>query len=338
MTDYDGDALVPEEPSGEAVPYRAILTSIVKRFVRLVGAPAALNVARRVPRLSVDDEGDVLDYDTDDPLSTITLLIDGYGTVFGEVALTLSQQAIQPVVAATDENLLQETGLLSTMGPIELLLVDDHILFREGLVSLLASQPDFKVAGQAGSMREAITLARNLKPTLVVMDISLPDGTGLDATRAILADRPETKIVFLTVHDDDEQLFAAIRAGALGYLSKGVRAAELLKRLRNVARGEAGISPAIARRILQEFSRTRTSAPAELTDATQLTAREQEIVRELARGATNREIARRFVISENTVKNHVRNVLSKLHLRSRRDVADYARDHGMMPPPSGPSQ
>lgn len=323
---------MPEEPFIENVPYRAILTAIVKRFVQLAGAPAALNVARRIPQLSVDDEGNVLDYDKDDPLSSITLLIDQYGAVFGDIAVTLARQAAQPIVEVTDDHLLQDTGLLTMATPIELLLVDDHILFREGLVSLLTAQPDVKVVGQGGSVREAITLARQLKPTIVLMDISLPDGTGLEATQAILAERPETKIIFLTVHDDDERLFAAIRAGGVGYLFKDVRAAELLKRLRGVAQGEAGISPAIARRILDEFSRTPPPQPVQPAQATELTAREREIVRELARGATNREIALRLVISENTVKNHVRNVLAKLRLRSRRDIADYAREHGLTPP------
>jgi DNA-binding NarL/FixJ family response regulator len=330
---------VPDNPSIEEVPYRAILTSIVKRFVRLVGAPAALNVARKIPNLVVDEEGNVQAYDTGDPLGTITALVEGYGFVFGEVALALSRQAAQPIVATTDENLLKETGLVtSTMPTIEILLVDDHVLFREGLVSLLTPQPDIKVVGQASSVREAITLARTLKPNLILMDISLPDGTGLEATQAILADRPDTKILILSVHEDDDRLFGAIRAGALGFLSKDARAAELLNGLRNVARGEAGLSPAIARRILEEFSRTWTPPQAAPAETTELTTRELEIVHELARGATNREIAEKFVISENTVKNHVHNVMSKLRLRSRRDIAHYARERGLSPRSSNSSK
>jgi DNA-binding NarL/FixJ family response regulator len=322
---------VPDEPSREDIPYDAILASIVKRFMELVGPSAALNVARRIPLLSVDDEGNVLSYDTDDPLETITALIYAYQDVFGEVAVTLSRQAAQPV--AGNNSLLQETGL--TALKTDILLVDDHVLFRESLASLLAGQPDMKVAGQAGSVQEAIKLARKLQPHIILMDISLPDGTGLEATRAILAERPGTRIVFLTVHEEDEQLFAAIRAGAKGYLNKNVRPGELLKRLRDVARDEAGISPAIARRILEEFSRTPAPSPAPHTNGADLSAREIEIVRELARGATNREIARKLVISENTVRNHVSSVLSKLHLRSRRDIADYVREHGLHPrPPS----
>jgi DNA-binding NarL/FixJ family response regulator len=325
---------VPDSSSPESVSYRAILTSIVKRFVRLVGAPAALNVARKIPRLSVDDEGNVLEHDADNPLATVTALIDAYGAVFGEVAITLSRQAVQPVADAADENLLQETGLLPAItAPTTILVVDDHVLFREGLVSLLASQSDLKVIDQAGSVREAVAKARALKPHVVLMDITLPDGTGVEATQAILAEQPNTRVVFLTVHDDDERLFAAIRAGAMGYLLKNVRASELLDRLRGVARGETGLSPAMARRVLEEFSKTPPPQPIQAALTTELTAREKEIVRELARGATNREIAGKFVISENTVKNHVRNVLSKLRLRSRRDIADYAREHGLTPPP-----
>lgn len=329
------DPPTPGELSADQPPYRDLLTSIVQRFIRLAGAPAALSVARRIPGLSVDSDGSVLEYNLDDPVGTLTLLIDRYESAIGDITMTLVQQATRSIATGDAERILQEAGLAPPVQgmPTRMLLVDDHVLFREGLVSLLGSQPDMNVVAEAGSMREAIAKARETQPDLVLMDISLPDGSGLDATRAILAEMPSTKIVFLTMHEDDEQLFAAIRAGAMGYLLKNVRAAELLKRLRTVAAGEAGVSPAIARRILEEFSHMATPRQADLPEATQLTAREIEIIRELARGATNREIARRLVISENTVKNHVSNVLAKLHLRSRRDVADYVRDHGLTPPP-----
>jgi two-component system NarL family response regulator len=324
---------VPPDPSAEDPRYREILASIIKRFVRLVGAQAAINVARRIPRLSVDAEGNVLDYNRDDPLDTITLLMDEFGSVFGDAAVTLAQQAAKPVAQSADDGLLLEAGLLlsSSSSPMRLLLVDDHVLFREGLVGLLTPQPDMKVVGQASSAKEAIALARDLKPDLILMDISMPDGSGIDAARVIMADVPTAKIMFLTVHSDDEQLFAAVRVGAVGYAFKNVRAAELLKSIRGIGRGEAAISRPIARRILDEFSRMtpQQQRPAEARDTVELTSREIEIVRELAQGASNREIAQKLVISENTVKNHVRNVLSKLRVRSRRDVADYARDHGL---------
>ncbi|MEK7323791.1 MAG: response regulator transcription factor [Chloroflexota bacterium] len=329
---------VPPDPSAEDPRYREIITSIIKRFVRLVGAPAALNVARRIPHLSVDAEGNALGYNRDDPLDTITLLMDEYGSVFGDVAVTLAHQAAKPVAQSADDILLAEAGLLpsSLPSPMRLLLVDDHILFREGLVGLISPQPDMKVVGQASSAKEAIALARDLKPDLILMDISMPDGSGIDAARVIMADAPTAKIMFLTVHSDDEQLFAAVRVGAVGYAFKNVRAAELLKSIRGIGRGEAAISRPIARRILDEFSRMtpQQQRPAEAHETVELTSREIEIVRELAQGASNREIAAKLVISENTVKNHVRNVLSKLRVRSRRDVADYARDHGLASPRS----
>jgi DNA-binding NarL/FixJ family response regulator len=314
---------MPDVPSTEEVRYCEVLTSIVKRFTRLVGAPEALAVARRIPQLSVDDEGNVLDYNRDDPLATVAMLIEQYEELFGNVAVTLAQQATQPIAKAP-------TLPPTVTTPMRILLVDDHILFREGLVSLIDAQPDMKVVGGASCVQEAVELHRTLKPNLVLMDFGLPDGTGLDATKTILAESPDTTIVFLTVADDDERLFAAIRAGAMGYLFKNVRAAELLKTLRGVVHGEAGVSRASARRVLEEFSRLPPPPQIDPFENTELTPRELELVRELARGATNNEIAQRFVISENTVRNHVHNVLAKLRLHSRRDVADYARAHGLI--------
>jgi two-component system response regulator NreC len=138
---------------------------------------------------------------------------------------------------------------------IGVLVVDDHVLVREGLISLIASQPDLRVVGQAGSVREAIATAQRVCPTVILMDFTLPDGTGDEATRALLAILPEAKVLFLTVHDDDERLFAAIASGASGYLVKSVRAAELLARLRDVAQGEVAFSPAITQRILDAVAR-----------------------------------------------------------------------------------
>lgn len=211
---------------------------------------------------------------------------------------------------------------------MKILLVDDHRLFREGLVSLLNQQLDMRVVAQAASVREAIALARNLQPEMVLMDFSLPDGNGVEATRAILADVPTAKIVFLTVHEDDERLFAALRSGAIGYLFKNVRSAELLKTLRGVARGEAGLSRFLVLRIVEEFSRLPAAPDFNLAGTAELTRQELNIIHELERGATNREIAEKFQISENTVKNHVRSVLAKLHLHSRRDIPASVRRQG----------
>jgi len=207
---------------------------------------------------------------------------------------------------------------------MRILLVDDHILFRQGIASLLDSQPDLSVVGEAASAPEAVELAHKLRPDLVLLDLGLPPGNGLDAMRAILADRPETNIVFLTVHEEDEMLFAAIRGGAKGYLLKNTPIAKLLPYLRGIELGEAAITPLLARRILDEFSRTKPSR--ELDDGLgELTAREAEVLRELSTGATNGEIAERLIISERTVKNHVSHILSKLHLQNRREAVRFTR-------------
>lgn len=206
---------------------------------------------------------------------------------------------------------------------IRILLVDDHILIREGLAGLLDSQPDLRIIGQAGSVCEAVEMASKLKPDLILMDFGLPDGTGLDATQAILARCPGIKIVFLTVHQEDERLFEAIRSGARGYLLKNVPVPKLLAFLRGIERGEAAISPAMTSRLFDEF--TRLAPARSMARPDELTTRELEVLKELSSGASNREIADQLVIAENTVKNHVRSILSKLNLKNRREAAEFAR-------------
>ena len=213
---------------------------------------------------------------------------------------------------------------------MRVLIVDDHVLFREGLVSLLETQPDISVAGEAGRVSEAIGMARDLEPDLILMDFGLPDGTGLDATQAILAERPDTNIVFLTVHEQDNRLFAAIRSGAKGYLLKNVPVSKLLDYLRGVERGEAALSPAMTSHVLEEFARLDPSRGPDAAELSELTSREVEVLRELATGASNLEIADRLYISENTVKNHVGSILTKLNLRNRREAASLARRHGLL--------
>ncbi|MCL7452913.1 MAG: response regulator transcription factor [Anaerolineae bacterium] len=204
---------------------------------------------------------------------------------------------------------------------MRILLVDDHVLFREGVESLLAAQPDLDVIGEAGSVAEAIALARQFQPELILMDFVLPDGTGLDATTAILADLPQVQIVFLTFHDDDERLFAALRAGAKGYLLKNVSSAELLAKLRGVRDGQAALTPDKVTRVLDEFAR-QAPAPAQPEAVTEeLTPREREVLAELATGASNHEIAVRLVISVSTVKKHVTSILDKLNVPNRREAA-----------------
>ena len=212
-------------------------------------------------------------------------------------------------------------------GVTRILIVDDHVILREGVVSLLEAQPDFSIIGEAGTVAEAISMAAKLNPDLVLMDYGLPDGTGLEATTAILKVQPETKIVFLTVHQDDEELFSAIRSGARGYLPKNISGSEMVRQLRGLARGDAAMSSDIVGRILAEFARS----PEPVKDGAfeQLTRRELEVLQEVARGATNREIADKLYISVNTVKNHVHHILEKLDVSDRREAARRAAEHGL---------
>jgi len=324
-----------EDSPPEGASIREIITAVVKRFARLAGMSTALNVARKVPQLKVDDSGNVLEYDIHNPLGTITLLIDQYEVLYGEIARELARQASQPLATLTDDKLLREAGLSNeTAIPMRVLVVDDYTLFRDALIDLLETQPDLKVVGQADSMSDAVALTRKVLPNLVLINMTLPDGTGVDATRAILAEKPDTKIVVFTRSSEDDQLFEAIRAGAIGYLTRHVRATELFKTLQGVMRGEAGISGATARRILDEFARLTPIHAEDAATLTTLTTREVDVLRELANGASNQMIAQRLEISENTVKHHVRNILSKLHFRNRREAADYARRHDIKSIPS----
>ena len=214
---------------------------------------------------------------------------------------------------------------------MKLLVVDDHILFREGLVSLISRQPDMQVLGEAGTVAEAVEMARHHKPDLILMDFNLPDGNGLDATRIILAENPQVKIVFLTIYDEDERLFAAVRLGAKGYLLKNIPVAQLLGALHAVERGEPALSPEMVVRLMGELARSPAPEikPSATDPLAQLTARELEVLRELATGASNRAIADHLFISENTVRNHVHNLLEKLGLASRREAVNLARQSGV---------
>lgn len=210
-----------------------------------------------------------------------------------------------------------------------ILLADDHVLFRKGLAQLLNSQPDFQVVGEAGDGLEAREKARELMPDLILMDIDMPRCDGRTATRLIKTDLPYVVIVILTVSDDEQDLFAAIKNGAQGYLLKKIDPVDLFEQLRGLARGEAALSRLMANKILREFARER-AAPARQSGGA-LSDREEQVLRLVARGLTNREIAERLVIAENTVKNHLRNILSKLHLENRVQAAAYALKEGMAP-------
>ncbi len=209
---------------------------------------------------------------------------------------------------------------------MRLIIVDDHALFREGLASIIRSEPDVEIAGMAGSVREAVEMARAVKPDMILMDFSMPDGTGADATRQILSENPACKIVFLTMSEEDDNLFDAIRAGAKGYLLKNMQPSKLVVALRSVQNGESALSRNMTMRLMEELSRTqKTETP---TDAT-LTLREIDVIRALASGLSNAEIAQQLFISENTVKYHVHSALGKLGLNDRKQLAAYARDRGL---------
>jgi DNA-binding NarL/FixJ family response regulator len=211
---------------------------------------------------------------------------------------------------------------------IRLLLVDDHALFREGLAGLFTYHSDFLVVGEAGNATEALALAHRLHPDLVLMDIDLPDEDGVAATRRLKSELPDTTVVMLTVFDDTEKLVAAIKAGAQGYLVKNIRAHELLDQLRSLSHGEAAISRRMAARLLEEFRHPQEQAVPEAD----LTARELEVLELVAARRSNKEIAARLVISEHTVKNHLKNILAKLHLRNRRQAAAYGVARGWIRP------
>lgn len=211
---------------------------------------------------------------------------------------------------------------------IRVLLVDDHVLFRKGLASLIGPLEDIEVVGEAGNGREALERARELMPDLILMDIQMPGCDGLKATQSIKEEMPYAKIVMLTVSDEDEDLFEAIKSGAQGYLLKDIEPEELFGLIRGVYRGEAPISRLTAARILEEFVRL---VPKELrVSISVLTQREREVLELVAKGATNKEIASQLSITENTVKNHLRNILAKLHLKNRVQAAAYSLREGLI--------
>ena len=213
---------------------------------------------------------------------------------------------------------------------MKILIIDDHVLFREGLISLVSHQPDMTVVGEGGSVQEAIELSRSLQPEIILMDFSMPDGTGLDAAEVILRERPETRIIFLTIHDDDERLFSAVRLGAKGFLMKNIPVVRLLAALRGVQRGEAALSREMTARLMDAYAQMdQPSTPASDAPFSELTPRELEVLHELATDATNHEIADRLFISENTVRNHVHNILEKLGISNRREAISLAHQNGL---------
>lgn len=214
---------------------------------------------------------------------------------------------------------------------MRILLADDHALFRDGLASLVSAW-GHEVVGTAGTAGEAASLASAIRPDLVLMDVRMPGG-GISATREIKSRRPEVAIVMLTVSEDEEDLFAAVKAGASGYLLKSVHGDELRAMIEAVGRGEAALSPLSARRILDELGRSATDP--EPHD--RLTTRERAVLQRLTDGATNKEIAAGLGISENTVKYHLKHILAKLHAESRTEVAVRAMREGLVAQDAGDS-
>ena len=211
------------------------------------------------------------------------------------------------------------------MSRYRILLVDDHALLREGLAGIISSQPDMEVAGEANDGLEAVVMAQELRPDLVLMDVQMPALDGIEATRQIREKLPETTIVMLTVRDDDEKLLAALKAGAQGYLLKDIHSRDMLALVRGALRGEAALSPRMAGRVLAEFQRMNARVPAYLAtdedELVDLTRRELETLSIVARGASDKEIAEELCVSIHTVKSHMRSILSKLHVNTRREAA-----------------
>lgn len=213
--------------------------------------------------------------------------------------------------------------------PVRVLVVDDHTLVRRGVVDVLSDEPGFVVVGEADDGAEALSRASELRPDVILMDLYMPRLSGLEATRQIKAALPETRIVVLTVSEEEHDLFEAVKAGAEGYLLKNVEPGTLRATLRGAARGEAYVTPLMASKILHEF--TRQSQPtAERSPGAALTAREGDVLRLLTRGAVNKEIASALSISVNTVKNHLRHIMEKLHLENRVQVVSYALREGLV--------
>jgi two-component system response regulator DevR len=205
--------------------------------------------------------------------------------------------------------------------PLTLLLVDDHEVVRQGLAAVLGRRPEFDIVGEAGTVAEAVDAARRFRPDLIVMDVRLPDGSGIEACREIRAELPDTRVVMLTSYPDEDAVLSAIIAGASGYLLKQVRARDLVAALEAVGRGESLLDPAVTGRVLERIRRIATAdQPDELA---QLTSQEQKILLLVAEGKTNKEIAAEVFLSDKTVKNYVSSILAKLNLERRAQAAAY---------------
>jgi DNA-binding NarL/FixJ family response regulator len=218
---------------------------------------------------------------------------------------------------------------------VRVLIADDHALFRDGLRSLLEAH-GVDVVAEARNGQEAVELARLHRPDVVLMDLTMPELGGLGATRLITAEQPAVAVVVLTASEDDADLFEAIKSGAQGFLPKDLEAGRFFELLDGVARGEPALTPALARKVLGAFGRPEPAPPERA--ASDLTEREREVLELLVQGITsNRDLAVRLYVSENTIKYHLRNILDKLHLQNRAQVIAYAVRHGLVDPGTRPS-
>ena len=217
---------------------------------------------------------------------------------------------------------------------IQVLLTDDHHLFREGLARILRDAPGIQLLGCATTGEEAIHLMENINPDVVLMDINMPGMGGLEAARRIRISHPETHILMLTISDQEEDLFAAVRLGARGYILKNSSSQELLSAIRQIYEGEAPVTPIMAVKLLDEFAALSSAAPTKKTPRSEtmnaLTQREDEVLRLVARGMSNKEIGEALSISHLTVKAHLSSILEKLHLRGRVEAAAWAIRHGLL--------
>ncbi|MDW7675632.1 MAG: response regulator transcription factor [Bacillota bacterium] len=212
------------------------------------------------------------------------------------------------------------------MDKVKLLIVDDHALVRKGISSLLAEEDSVEVIGEAANGLEALDITKELMPDVILMDINMPECNGIEATKLIKKELPYVKIVMLTVYEDEQYLFEAVKSGAQGYLLKNLEPENLVASIMDLLKGEAPISPSMATKIINEYA--HITARDSKTD-NDLTRREREVLDMLSQGLTNKEIAKQLMISDNTVRNHIRNIFDKLHLENRVQAAAYALQVGL---------
>jgi NarL family two-component system response regulator LiaR len=210
---------------------------------------------------------------------------------------------------------------------ITVLIVDDHSVVRQGVRAFLETQPDLHIVGEAGSGEEAVRLAQERVPDVVLMDLVMPGINGVEATRQVKRVSPRTQVVVLTSYHEDENIFPALRAGAISYTLKDIRSSELADTIRKAAQGESVLHPRVAARVIQEVRAAKQSVPPAFAD---LTERELEVLRLIADGQSNTAIAEKLVLSEKTVKGHVSNILGKLHMVDRTQAAVFAWQQGLV--------